>query len=233
MNNGMSTAGTTYVHAFRPSEYTTALLRAIETDCPALGDGPVLDMGVGSGLLLAALIHAGATQAWGVDIDPAAIEASQSLLASATHGRTCRLILGDMWDAVPNAAHFDVIVANLPHFPANVSYADRPKNWTGGDGRNTIDRFLQGLPKHLSATGTAYFTHHDLIGLDHTVKLIESLGLRCSTVTEWTVFEPPERMEAVSLQTRARAEKSTHYYGGYAFVTARIIKIQWAHALSA
>lgn len=215
-----------YFHDLRPSLYTTALLRAIQKHCPGRRLRSVLDVGVGSGVLLAALGQLGAQELWGVDINPEALSAAEHLLSEHSSHTPRHLLKGDMWAPIAPEQHFDVIVANLPHFPAHVDAIDRPKTWTGGDGRKMIDRFIEALPLKLAQDGTAFITHNDLVGLKHTTEYADSCGLDCETVTQWTVFEPPERLGAVSAQTIATSSDSLQYFGGYAFVEARILAIQ-------
>lgn len=215
-----------YSQDLRPSPYTTALLRIIQDYCATRKMPAVLDVGVGSGLLLAALARLGAQDLWGVDIHAEALISADQLLAEVASDNTRHLLQGDMWHPIPPEQTFDVIVANLPHFPANVSVPDRPKTWTGGEGRQIIDRFIKALPHKLSQDGMAFITHNDLVGLKHTTECIDSCGLDCETVAQWTVFEPPERIGAVSGQTIAASSESIQYFGGYAFVEARILAIK-------
>jgi release factor glutamine methyltransferase len=186
----------------------------------------VLDVGVGSGVLLAALAELGAQNLWGVDINGEALRAAEQLLSEHAESTPRQLIEGDMWNPLPNNQDFDVIVANLPHFPGHVPAADRPKTWTGGDGRKMIDRFIQALPQRLTADGTAFMTHHDLVGLADTLACIRNHGLECETVALWTVFETPERMRVVSRQTLKAGGETLRYLGGYAFIDARILAIK-------
>lgn len=186
----------------------------------------VLDVGVGSGVLLAALARLGAQDLWGVDIHAEALTSADQLLAEIASDNTRHLLQGDMWDPIAPAQKFNVIVANLPHFPAHVSVPDRPKTWTGGEGRKMIDRFIEALPHKLTQDGIAFITHNDLVGIKHTSECIASCGLDCETVARWTVFEPPERIGAVSAQTIAAGGESLQYFGGYAFVDARILAIK-------
>lgn len=186
----------------------------------------VLDVGVGSGVLLAALARLGAQDLWGVDINAEALLAAEQLLAEVANDNARYLLQGDMWHPIAPEKKFNVIVANLPHFPAYVSVPDRPKTWTGGEGRNMIDRFIEALPHRLTQDGMAFITHNDLVGIQHTSERIASCGLYSETVARWTVFEPPERIGAVSAQTIAAGGESLQYFGGYAFVDARIIAIK-------
>jgi release factor glutamine methyltransferase len=217
---------TTYAYQFRPSQYTATLLQVIEQQCLGRRMESVLDIGVGSGVLLAALAKLGALQLWGVDISKAAVESSEHLLAVTQPDIPRRLLIGDMWDPLPVKQDFDVILANLPHFPAQVSEKDRPPGWTGGDGRLLIDRFIGELPKRLTQSGVAYFTHHDLIGYAETVRLFESLALEYRSVLEWTVFESPERIAAVSPEIVKANGQGLRRYGDYVFSNSRILEVR-------
>lgn len=217
---------TAYCPDFRPSPYTTALLRVIQAQCSERKLNNVLDIGVGSGVLLAALGQLGAKDLWGVDINPDALIAAEQLLSQHFDHIPRHLLEGDMWTPISSKQHFDVVVANLPHFPAHVEALDRPKTWTGGDGRKMINRFIEGLPDRLMPDGIALITHHDLVGLQKTLDCIRSSGLTCETVARWTVFETPERMNAVSRQTIVEGGESLQYIGGYAFMEARILAIK-------
>lgn len=214
-----------YSHAFRPSPYSTALLRVIKERCSGRILEHVLDVGVGSGILLAYLSRLGAKNLWGVDINPEALLTSKILLQEEAPSVPQRLMLGDMWQPFTFEQRFDVIVANLPHFPAKLNPLDRPSTWTGGDGRLLLNRFIQGLPNRLQAHGVAFITHHDLVGLQETMDCIHSSGLCCETVAQWTVFESPDRMTAVCEKVLSAGRESLYYVGGYAFVEARILAI--------
>jgi release factor glutamine methyltransferase len=185
----------------------------------------VLDVGVGSGVLLAYLSRLGAKHLWGIDINPKALQASQNLLQEEVPSVPRRLIHGDMWQPFTFEQRFDVIAANLPHFPAKLTPLDRPSTWTGGEGRLMINRFIQGLPDRLQDNGVAFMTHHDLVGLQSTIECIQSSGLHCETIAQWTVFESPERMSAVSEEVLSAGCESFYYVGGYAFIEARILAI--------
>jgi release factor glutamine methyltransferase len=217
---------TAYCHDLRPSPYTTALFRVIQERCTGLNLRNVLDVGVGSGVLLVALGQLGAKELWGVDINPDALGAAEHLLSEHSSHIPRHLLEGDMWTPIASEQRFDVIVANLPHFPAHVDAIDRPKTWTGGDGRKMINRFIEALPERLESSGVAFITHHDLVGIQKTLDCIRTSGLRCETVARWTVFETPERMRAVSKQTLLEGGETLQYLGGYAFMDARILAIQ-------
>lgn len=214
-----------YSREFRPSQYTAMLLQEVEAHGPLVKQSHVLDVGVGSGVLLAAAARLGASALSGVDISRDALETTQRLLNVCAADIPCTLHLGDMWHPVPDGMTYSMILANLPHFPGAFHDRERPSTWAGGDGRGIINRFIMGLPRYLAKGGVALMTHHDLIDFEHTKRLLQELGLSYEIACQWTVFEPPERMMAISRQTYEAGGESVRCYGGYAFMNARILKI--------
>ena len=82
---------------------------ALERACRELARPRVLDFGSGTGVLAFVALLAGASEVWGVDIDPVSVEAATrnaDLNGLAEH---CRFVLPD---ALPEGA-FDLLVANL------------------------------------------------------------------------------------------------------------------------
>ena len=185
----------------------------------------VLDMGVGSGVMLAAAAQQGVADLWGIDVNPDALKAAASLLKHAAPDAQSRLLLGDLWTPLPDGLRFSLVLANLPHFPGVYHDQNRPLGWDGGDGRQTINKLITGLDGRLEEGGLALITHHDLIGFEASRDLIEQCGLRCETVFQWTVFEPPERMHSVAKSTLESAHALIRRYGGYVFMNSRILKI--------
>ena len=66
---------------FSPSEYTAALLMHVRWQAASAPPASALELGTGSGVVLALMLALGAKQALGVDIEAAAVEATQKLLA--------------------------------------------------------------------------------------------------------------------------------------------------------
>lgn len=78
---------------FRPSEYTGLLVHTLRSRARDFGRGLGLDMGMGSGVLLATLGALGMQRLYGVDIDPAAIGASRSVRRFASRRAPCAPVI--------------------------------------------------------------------------------------------------------------------------------------------
>src|SRR3954464_3874620 len=153
--------------ALRPSEYTSALIQALRSEPEKVRGKHVLEIGSGSGVVLAVLSSLGAAAVCGIDIEQEAVEAGSRLLAGRGHDNA-EFHCGDMWRPVAGR-RFDLIVANLPNSPhPQVPISGRPPNWSAGgfDGRLLVDAFIAALRTHLVPGGRALMTHNSYIGLD-------------------------------------------------------------------
>ena len=216
----------THTTQLSPSLYTTALIQAVRQ--APLPLGPACEVGVGSGICLLALAQRGFTRLSGCDINPICVEATRELLAKHANNALADIREGDLWAAFDSQASFAVVLANLPHFPGTPLESDvndRLPNWRGGDGRQMMDRFLTGLPEFLAADGVALITHHDLIGLDHTERLLASLGLQCDCLWRWTVHENAARMASVKDSSLIADCPTAYQLGPYWFMDSRILRI--------
>jgi release factor glutamine methyltransferase len=207
-----------------PSLYTTALIQAIEQERLPMGLG--CEIGVGSGVCLLALARKGMCELWGCDINPLCIEATYAILRRyASDDVIVNLREGDLWASFEQPRLFSVVLANLPHFPGNLTVDTRLPNWRGGNGRDLMDRFLIDLPRFLAPDGVALITHHDLIGLEHTEDLLAERGLKSSCVLRWTVHENADRMKSVTNRPLIDNCPTAGRIGPYWFVDSRILRI--------
>jgi release factor glutamine methyltransferase len=214
--------------ALRPSEYTAALIQTLRTKPEWVDGRSALEIGFGSGVVLAALGRLGATTLCGVDIEAMAVVSGALLLNDVGFGDRLELHRGDMWHPVAGR-RFDLIVSNLPQFPARtIDYGDRLPSWSvgGPDGRDALDQFLDGLPLHLAPGGRAIITHNGFIGIDATRERVERHGLALRIVTTVTINLPPEKRrymsEAILL---AETGRSIYDYGPYTFADMHIVEI--------
>lgn len=216
------------INPLRPSEYTAALIHALRADPSRARGARVLEIGCGSGVVLAAVAALGAVRLCGTDIEPEAILSGTRLLRSLGHGDIAELLCGDMWLPVAGRL-FDLVVANLPHFPTETdAFAGRFPSWSRGgpDGRTLLDRFLGGLAAHLAPGGRAVITHNAFVDLARSrdVAALHGLSLRVAMTT--MLYIPGEKFDRMTDSIR-RAERgrSIHCYGPYAFGEMHIVEI--------
>lgn len=219
------TSDAPYFSAFRPSEYTAAMVHVLEIDCVGRRLNRVMDIGAGAGIFLAVLARLGAKELHGVDVSPEAVAASVDLLAFEAPDCKISVRQGDIWAGVAMEERFDLIVANLPHFPSGKTIGDeRPPTWSGA-GSDLLLRYLDGLPNYLGDSGVAYMTLSDIVGAQHIFSRIGQLGLEYEVVFTWTAAETKERMQALRDDWARQDVTSLRSYGGYHFLHSRILKI--------
>src|SRR5579862_5185864 len=85
------------VPALRPSEYTATLIQVLQANAARVQGADVLEIGTGSGVVLAALGALGAKSLCGVDIEQAAVEVSRQLMNGLGYDGKADLLRGDMW----------------------------------------------------------------------------------------------------------------------------------------
>ncbi len=215
--------------AFVPSEYTGLLIGALRTAMLASPAASVLELGTGSGAVLAAAILSGAKSVTGVDVEEDAVTTTRSVLAGlgVPHDIHC----GDMWAPVAGR-RFDLIVANLPHFPMDTpDTPGRHATWSygGTDGRLLLDGFLARLPDHLAVPhGRALVTHNAFVGLPATGCRAAAAGLRLKVVCTTTVHIPPAKAARLSARARqGQAGSHLHQFGPYLFGDVHVIELSW------
>src|SRR5262249_13254250 len=217
----------TVVPALRPSEYTAALIQALRAHPEKVRGAKVLEMGSGSAVVLAALGAMGAASLCGVDIEHDAVEAGSVLLGDLGHAGA-ELHQGDMWLPVAGR-QFDLIVANLPHFPmAPVEVAGRLPSWSSGgsDGRWLLDAFLEGLPVHLEPRGRAIITHNAFVGVERSRAIASEHGLDLEVVLTTLVYIPGDKIGRMTPDIlRAEQGRSLHRYGPYTFGDVHVLEL--------
>ena len=215
--------------AFRPSDYTGLLLHALKSRATQYGRGMGLDMGTGSGVLLATLGLLGVERLYGVDIDPAAIAASERLVRELGLLTRTRLLQGSLWEPLGDE-QFDVVVANLPNFAAcQPSDPDRSRFWSmaGRDGRKLIDPFLAGLRAHLCDSGIAFMTHNVFAGLAETEDILARHGLSAQVILATVTVLHPVKSALLDPDVRASYSGSAiNRLGPYEFADVQVLEIR-------
>ena len=219
------------VAALRPSEYTAALVQVIRSEPSRVRGARVLEIGCGSGVVLAVMAGLGAVSLCGVDIEKDAIATGRSLLGELGHD--AEIHQGDMWQPVAGR-HFDLIVANLPHFPMDhFEVAGRLSTWSSGgiDGRELLDPFLEGLADHFAANGRALITHNAFVDVERSRQLLRRHGLAMHIVRTVLVHVAKEKIDLMTPSILAAEEgRSIHRYGPHVFADMHIVEIAVAGA---
>jgi release factor glutamine methyltransferase len=214
--------------ALRPSEYTAALIQVLRAHPEKVRGKHVLEMGSGSGVVLAALAELGAASLCGIDIEEDAVVSGMRLLGDLGHGEAAEFHRGDMWRPVAGR-RFDLIVANLPHFPMQrPEVPGRLPTWsTGGpNGRRLLDLFLAGLGDHLVAGGRAVIAHNGFVDLERSRELLAPRNLGLRLVHSTLVYIPAEKLDCMSESVlSAERGRTVHCYGPYAFGEMHVVEI--------
>ncbi len=218
----------TPVPVLRPSEYTAALIDVLRRRASYISGKSALEIGSGSGVILATLGSLDATSLCGVDIEPMAIAASTQLMSALGFGTKVELLCGDLWDPV-EGRQFDVVVANLPHFPMrDAGISGRLPTWSAGgaDGRRLLDPFLQGLGRHLAPGGRAIITHNGFVGLDRSRAALASTGLGLRVADSGLVYVGDEKLALMTdIVRRTEEGRTLHRFGPYTFADLLIVEI--------
>jgi release factor glutamine methyltransferase len=178
--------------------------------------------------VLAAAGAMGAAHLCGIDIEANAIAATTQLLEELGQGAISELHCGDMWHPVAGR-RFDLVVANLPHFPMQpVEIGGRLPSWSAGgpDGRALLNPFLMGLADHLSPGGRAVITHNAFDDLGQSRDLAAANGLPLRVALTTLVYISPEKLARMTADVlHAEDGRTIHRYGPYTFAELHIVEI--------
>ena len=219
--------------ALRPSEYTAALIQVLRARSRWVRGANALEIGSGSGVVLAAMGELYAASLCGIDIECSAVESGALLLHGLGYGAKAEMQHGDIWEPVAGRG-FDLIAANLPQFPMEpLWYAGRLQSWSSGgpDGRRLLDRFLDGLPAHLARGGRAIITHNAFLDVEATRAMVASDGLSLRVAMTVLVYLSCEKLELMTRRILSAEQGRTIYrYGPYAFAEMHVVEIGAAGA---
>ena len=135
---------------------------------------------------------------------------------------------GDLFAPVHDR-RFDLILANLPHFPMEPApIGERLPTWSSGgaDGRRLLDPFLAGLGDHLAPGGRAVIAHNTFVGLEATRCGAQRDGLAVEVTATVLVDMPPTKLARLTPDVLKReTDPSIHLYGGLAFGEMLVLTI--------
>jgi release factor glutamine methyltransferase len=218
-------------HRFRPSEYTALLIQMLRSDGALVRGVDVLEIGCGSGVVLAALGALGARSLNGVDVERGAISITSTLLQDLGFDAITTLHQGDMWQPV-SGQRFGLIVANLPHFPCrSAALPGRLATWSSGgfDGRRILNQFLQGVDHHLAESGRALITHNGFVDIARSRSMLAAFGLKLHIRTTTLLYLPEEKLTQITPSVLDwHTGKTIHRIGNHAFAEMHIAEIHRA-----
>ncbi len=166
--------------------------------------GRCLDVGCGSGLQSIQLALNGAEHVHGIDIDPAAAEAT--LVNAFRNGVADRVSTeaADLYEWVPEK-RYDVIVASLFQAPVNPLDGDGSRRRADFWGRNGVDHLIGLLPRALADDGVAYVQQVSILSQQRTAEVLERHGLR-GRVADFAFYPFTDGFRRVAEQV-ARVER--------------------------
>lgn len=193
---------------FQPSEYTAMVLQFL-LDRPELVRGRrVCEIGSGNGVIAAQAALLGAAHLTVTDIETRGLDTARGCLEAGPRPEGgIDYLLGSVWAPAADR-QFGLVLANLPHFPAEqLMLPGRIPSWGAGgaDGRAILDPFLDGLHAHLEPEGIAVFTHNTFAGIEQTRRKVERQGLCLCTGYETIVHLPPIKIAALAQDVAAFA----------------------------
>lgn len=212
----------------RPSEYSVALIAAVNGLGRKLVGADVLEIGVGCGVVLGAAAGQGAARLCGVDIEDLALRSTDALLRVLGARERCELLHGHLWQPVAGR-RFDLVLANLPQFPIEHGMvAGRLRSWSDGgpDGRRLLDPFLDGLGAHLAEGGRAVITHNLFVDLKQTRRRLARQGLSARVLRRHLLALSEEKLGQMSRAVYGRElGRSLNRIGPHHFAEMHVIKI--------
>ncbi|MGH7999757.1 MAG: 50S ribosomal protein L11 methyltransferase [Brasilonema sp.] len=133
-----------------------------------------VDLGCGTGILAIALAKRGFQTIYAVDLHQDYIAATRHNAERNGVSEQIIALKSDLFEAIPQDIHFDLIIANLPATPAwdKIPLYSR----AGEDGRRAIDTMICQAPNWLTPEGTIQFTHSSRISIEQTMQLMEEKG---------------------------------------------------------
>lgn len=172
---------------YEPAEDTFLLADNLEVERMSRA----LEIGTGTGLI-AIIAARKASKVIATDVNPHALDCTLKNIIT-NKAFNVELRKGDLFEPVEDEK-FDLILFNTPYLPTEEDEAvgdELEAAWNGGpNGREVIDRFLDGVKDHLNPRGKVQMVQSSLSDNEKTLKKLEELNFQASiTACEKGFFE--------------------------------------------
>lgn len=215
---------------FSPSEYTGMINLFLHKNKDKVLNKRVCEIGTGNGIIAAYAAMIGAASITVSDVEEEALSAAKKCIGSIKGAIEKTVFLhGGLWEPFDNQS-FDLILANLPHFPCeNLTLTGRLPSWSSGglDGRDLLGPFIEGIARHLKPTGLAVFTHNKFSDLEKTRIHLTNSNLKMSYTNETLIHLPVEKAKALTLGVSNYGD-NIMTVGKYSFGHAVLVLASWS-----
>ena len=193
---------------FHPKVFLTSAFFAEFVQGLDLRGKSVVEIGAGSGILSLSAAKAGAISVTALDINPAAVEAT-NVNAAKNGFHQVQAFQSDLFSAISMERQFDIVIASPPSFSGEPrDMADRA--WHAGPGyRDILALFEQAAPR-LRPCGRMYLLLSSDTNLALMNDLIRSAGLSSTQVAKRSIWIETFYLYELSLtQAPAMARRSS------------------------
>lgn len=168
---------------YEPSEDSFLLAESISVKKGAL----VLDLGTGTGIQGINAAMQGAKKAVCTDLSGEALKNAAHNAEKLGAESRFEFRKGSLFSCIKKNEKFDLIIFNPPYVASGkkAKFADLDG---GKKGRETLDKFLLGFPKHLEKNGACFFLQSSLNGESRTRKILEKQGFGCDAIARKRIF---------------------------------------------
>ncbi len=175
----------THPKVYEPAEDSFLLAKNLELN----RRDEVLEIGTGTGII-AVCVARKVARVVATDINPWALQcAAKNLITNSTFNVELRE--GNLFEPV-QGEKFDLILFNTPYLPTeedDVLDDELNAAWDGGtNGREVIDKFLDGICGHIRKGGRVQLVQSSLSDVETTTLRLEDMGFQTSVTAREKIF---------------------------------------------
>jgi release factor glutamine methyltransferase len=193
---------------FHPKIFLTSAFFAKFLQSLDLRGKTVVEVGAGSGILSLSAAKAGAISVTALDINPAAVEATN--LNAAKNGLVqVEAFQSDLFSAIPAERKFDVVISSPPSFSGEPR-DDADRAWHAGPGYRDILPLFAQAAQRLQPHGRMYLLLSSDTNLALMDSLIRSAGFNPTQIAKQSIWIEAFYLYELSLPRACTYRKSIH-----------------------